>query len=99
VLILTAAVSPLHCICIYFLTKSMQYKRVAQFYKTGVYIAIGNFSGKWCNKWVEQYNTNFNKKNNSWWRDLLVHYDVTKVGQVDTSILDEGWAALQPSYP
>jgi hypothetical protein len=80
----------------------MQYERVARSYQTGVYVSTGDFCGKWCNKWVKQYNANFNKKNSGWWRDLLARYDVAEVGQVgqvDTSTLDEGRAALPMSSP
>jgi hypothetical protein len=98
VLILTA-VSPLHSIPNYFLTKSMQYEKVVRSYKTGVYVPTGDFCAKWCNTWVRQYNKNFNK-DNDWWSDLLEHYDVAGVGlseQVDMSTLDEGRAALPMS--
>lgn len=97
-LILTA-VSPLHSIHDYFLTKSMQYEKVIRSYKTGVYVPTGDFSAKWCNMWVRQYNKNFDK-DDYWWNDLLEHYDVTEVGQyeqADISTLDEGRAALPMS--
>ena len=98
VLILTA-VSPLYCICDYFLTASIQYEKVVRSYKTSVYIPTGDFSAKWCNTWVRQYNKNFDK-DDSWWSDLLEHYDVGGVGQAeraDTSTLDDGRAALPMS--
>jgi hypothetical protein len=98
VLILTA-VSPLYSLHNYFLTEFMQYEKVVRSYKTGVYAPTGDFSAKWCNKWVRQYNKNFDK-DDDWWSELLTHYDVTRVGQfeqADMSTLDEGRAALPMS--
>ena len=101
VLILTA-VSALHSMHRYFLMKPMKYERVVRSYKTGIYAPIGDFSAKWCNKWVRQYDQNFNNKMDSWWNDLLEHYNVTEVGHikdVDMSMLDEGRGALPMSSP
>jgi hypothetical protein len=99
VLVLTA-VSPLqHSQLI--LTMSMQYEKVVRSYKTGVYVPTGDFCAKWCNTWVRQYNKNFNK-DDSWWSDLLGHYNIAGIGQskqadMDMSTLDEGQAALPMS--
>ena len=78
----------------------MQYEKVIQSYKTGIYIPTGDFSAKWCNTWVRQYNKNFNK-DDDWWSELLEHYDAAggmgQFEQVDMSTLDEGRAAMPMS--
>jgi len=99
VLILTA-VSLLYSVHSYFLMMSMQYEKVSQSYKTGVYMPTADFCAKFCNTWVRQYNKNFNKKDDDWWSDLLEHYDVAgdgQVGQVDMLMLDEGRAVMPMS--
>jgi hypothetical protein len=92
-LILTT-ISPVCSVHIYFLMNTMQYKKVAQSYKTSCYAPTWDFSSKRCNSWVRKYNKNFNGKDNNWWSSLLEHYNVAEDGYVETlhvSMLDEGW--------
>jgi hypothetical protein len=74
-----------------------------QSYKTGVYVASGDFSAKSCNTWVRQYNKNFDKKTIDWWDAVLEHYEVvpdsepSRIGEM--SMLDDEQAALPMSSP
>jgi len=75
----------------------LQYEKVTRSYKTGVYVSMGDFRAKLCNKWVKQYNKNFDKTTAKWWNSILQYYvdgDPDCEDDDEMSNLDDTRAAL-----